>query len=182
FARVVAEEVQPGDFIWVHDYHLMNLAAELRSAGVTSRLGFFLHIPFPSPDLFFKMPWRAELLRALLEFDLIGFQTLRDRRNFIQCVRTLVRDVQCEGRGPVLLVSALGRVVRVGAFPISIDYNTFMRQAVAPEVAERSRELHRLLPNRKLILGVDRLDYTKGIPLRLKAFHDLLTRHPEMRE
>ena len=182
YAGVVASEVQPGDFIWVHDYHLMNLAAELRRAGVTSRMGFFLHIPFPPPDLFFKMPWRAELLRALLEFDLIGFQTLRDRRNFIQCVRTLVRNAQCEGRGQVLLVSALDRVVRVGSFPISIDYNAFMRQAVAPEVAERARELHRLLPNRKLILGVDRLDYTKGIPLRLQAFQNLLQHHPELRE
>jgi trehalose 6-phosphate synthase len=82
----------------------------------------------------------------------------------------------------VLLVSALGRVVRVGSFPISIDYNTFMRRAVAPEVAARSSELHRLLPNRKLILGVDRLDYTKGIPLRLKAFQSLLERFPELRE
>jgi trehalose 6-phosphate synthase len=76
----------------------------------------------------------------------------------------------------------LGRVVRIGNFPISIDYNTFMRQAATPEVAERARELHRLLPDRKLILGVDRLDYTKGIPLRLKAFHHLLSRHPELRE
>jgi trehalose 6-phosphate synthase len=182
YARVVAENVAQGDFIWVHDYHLMNMAAELRRAGVTSRVGFFLHIPFPPPDLFFKLPWRSEVLRALLEFDLIGFQTQRDRRNFVQCVRMLVRDVEIEGRGQVLLVSALGRVVRVGSFPISIDYNTFMRQAVAPEVAERASELHRLLPKRKLILGVDRLDYTKGIPLRLKAFQNLLARFPELRE
>ena len=182
FAEVVARNAEPGDFIWVHDYHLMNMAGELRRAGVKSRVGFFLHIPFPSPDLFLKLPWRRELLHALLEFDLLGFQTLRDRRNFVQCVRTLVKDAETEGRGQVLLLSALGRVVRVGSFPISIDYNTFMRRAVAPEVAERSRELHRLLPNRKLILGVDRLDYTKGIPLRLKAFQSLLARFPELRE
>src|SRR6185295_7393019 len=175
-------EGTPGDFVWVHDYHLMNVAQELHRAGVQSRLGFFLHIPFPPPDLFLKLPWREELLRALLEFDLIGFQTQRDRRNFVQCVRALVRDAECEGRGQVLLVSALGRVVRVGSFPISIDYNAFMRQAVAPAVAARAEELHRLLPKRKLILGVDRLDYTKGIPLRLKAFQSLLERYPELRE
>jgi trehalose 6-phosphate synthase len=182
FAEVVAANAAPGDFIWVHDYHLMNVARELRLAGAGARVGFFLHIPFPSPDLFLKLPWRREVLHSLLEYDLIGFQTQRDRRNFVQCVRALVKDAGIEGRGQVLLVSALGRVVRVGNFPISIDYNTFMRRAVAPEVAARSRELHRLLPNRKLILGVDRLDYTKGIPLRLKAFQSLLERFPELRE
>jgi trehalose 6-phosphate synthase/phosphatase len=182
FAEVVRETATPSDFIWVHDYHLMNMAAELRRAGVTSRIGFFLHIPFPPLDLFLKLPWRMSLLAALLQFDLIGFQTIRDRRNFVQCVHALVKSAKVEGRGQVQLVSALGRVVRIGNFPISIDYNTFMRQAATADVAERARELHRLLPDRKLILGVDRLDYTKGIPLRLKAFHHLLTRHPELRE
>ena len=182
YADVVRQTAEPGDFIWVHDYHLMNMAAELRRAGVTSRIGFFLHIPFPPPDLFLKLPWRMSLLSALLDFDLLGFQTPRDRRNFVQCVRALVKDTDVEGRGQVQLVSALGRVVRVGNFPISIDYNTFMKQAATEEVAERARELHRLLPNRTIILGIDRLDYTKGIPLRLQAFHHLLMRHPELHE
>src|SRR5262249_4330943 len=102
--------------------------------------------------------------------------------NFVQCVRALVKDAELEGRGQVLLLSALGRVVRVGSFPISIDYNAFLRQAVAPEVKARASELHRLLPNRRLILGVARLHYTKGIPLRLKAFKILLARFPELRE
>ena len=182
FADVVRSNAEPGDFIWVHDYHLMSLAAELRRAGVKSRIGFFLHIPFPPLDLFLKLPWRMALLRALLEYDVIGFQTLRDRRNFVQCVRALVKGAEFEGRGHVLLASVPGRMLRVGSFPISIDYNAFMRQAATSEVAERARELHRLLPNRKLILGVDRLDYTKGIPLRLRAFESLLTRYPELRE
>jgi trehalose 6-phosphate synthase/phosphatase len=182
FADVVRKNAEQGDFIWVHDYHLMNLAVELRRADVKSRIGFFLHIPFPPLDLFLKLPWRMALLQALLEFDVIGFQTLRDRRNFVQCVRALIKGADFEGRGQVLLASVPGRVVRVGSFPISIDYNAFMRQAATSEVAERARELHRLLPNRKLILGVDRLDYTKGIPLRLRAFENLLTRYPELRE
>jgi trehalose 6-phosphate synthase len=182
FARVTAMNAEAGDFIWVHDYHLMNLGAELRRAGVKSRIGFFLHIPFPPLDLFLKLPWRMALMQALLEFDLIGFQTLRDRRNFVQCLRALVKDATIEGRGQVLLASALGRMVRIGSFPISIDYNEFLRQAATAEVAERARELHRLLPNRKLILGVDRLDYTKGIPLRLRAFQNLLARYPQLRE
>jgi len=182
YARAVTDNAEPGDFVWVHDYHLMNVGKELRAAGVASRIGFFLHIPFPPLDLFVKLPWRMELLEALLEFDLIGFQTARDRRNFVQCVRALVKGIEIEGRGQVLLAQAGGRVVRIGAFPISIDFNAFMRQAASPDAAHKAQELHRLLPRRKLILGIDRLDYTKGIPLRLKAFHNLLRRYPELRE
>ncbi len=182
YARAVHDASAPGDFVWVHDYHLMNVAAELRRIGSDSRTGFFLHIPFPPPDIYLKLPWRLTLIEALLQFDLIGFQTARDRRNFLECVRLLVKGAEVEGRGQVVQVAAGGRKVRVGHFPISIDFNTFMRQATAPEVAARARELHTLLPNRKLILGVDRLDYTKGIPLRLQAFQNLLTRHPGLRE
>jgi trehalose 6-phosphate synthase len=182
FAEVVHQVSAPGDFVWVHDYHLMSVAAELRRLESNARTGFFLHIPFPPPDIYVKLPWRMTLIEALLQFDLIGFQTARDRRNFLECVRLLVKGADVEGRGQVVQVAAQGRRVRVGHFPISIDFNAFLRQAEAPEVAARARELHTLLPNRKLLLGIDRLDYTKGIPLRLKAFHDLLQRYPAMRE
>jgi trehalose 6-phosphate synthase len=182
FARAVHEASAAGDFVWVHDYHLMSVAAELRRLGSDARTGFFLHIPFPPPDIYLKLPWRMTLIEALLQFDLIGLQTLRDRRNFLECVRVLVKDADVEGRGQVVQVAALRRKVRVGHFPISIDFNAFLRQATAPEVAARAKELHTLLPKRKLVLGIDRLDYTKGIPLRLKAFYDVLTRYPELRE
>lgn len=182
FADVVKTHTRPGDFVWIHDYHLMNVAAELRRRGVQSRLGFFLHIPFPSPDLFLKLPWRLTLLQALLEFDLLGFQTARDRRNFVQCARLLAKEVQIEGRGQVMVAHVGRREVRIGAFPISIDFAAFQRRAGTPEVTEKAQDLHRLLPGRKLILGIDRLDYTKGIPLRLKAFENLLERHPKLRE
>jgi len=182
FARVVAAEADAHDFIWVHDYHLMNVAAELRALGNRSRTAFFLHIPFPSPDIFFSLPWRLTLLQALLKYDLVGFQTNRDRRNFIQCARTLLGEVSVQGKGQVLTLNAGARAVRVGSFPISIDYNTYMKQASAPQVAARAEELHRLLPRRKVILGIDRLDYTKGIPHRLLAFRNTLERYPELRE
>jgi trehalose 6-phosphate synthase len=181
YAQAVIATSRPDDFIWVHDYHLMNVGAELRSAGSKARLGFFLHIPFPSLDLFSKLPWCAQLLDALLQYDLIGFQTMRDRRNFVQCVRALVPDAQFEGKGPVLTASVAGRHLRVGAFPISIDVDTIVRQASVGEVTRKAAELHRLLPNRTLMLGIDRLDYTKGIPHRLQAFHSLLQRHPHLR-
>ncbi len=180
YAAVIGEQAQPDDFIWIHDYHLMNVADDLRRLNVTSRMGFFLHIPFPSPDVFLTLPWRESLLRALLEFDVIGFQTPRDQRNFVRCARMLVSDFEIEKRN---LVAHVGkREIRIGSFPISIDYKSFVRGAEAQAVADKAQELHRLLPDRSLLLGIDRLDYTKGIPLRLKAFENLLTRYPEMRE
>lgn len=182
YARAVHAASGAGDFVWVHDYHLMHVATEMRRLKSRARVGFFLHIPFPSPDIFLRLPWRLSLIEALLQYDLVGFQTLRDRRNFLDCMRLLVKGAEVQGRGQVVQVLTDGRKVRVGNFPISIDFNAFLRQASAPEVAARARELHALLPNRKLILGIDRLDYTKGIPLRLQAFQNVLARYPGLRE
>jgi trehalose-6-phosphate synthase len=122
---------------------------------------------------------RRPLLDALLAYDLVGFQTTRDRRNFVACVQTLLPDVRFEGRSPVQTAITPRGPVRIGSFPISIDYNAFLRAAADEAVAAKARELHALLPKRKLVLGLDRLDYTKGITLRLKAFQSLLERHPE---
>ena len=181
FARAIAAQAAPGDFIWVHDYHLMGVGEALRALGTRSRVGFFLHIPFPSPDIFEKLPWRLQLLRALLHYDLVGLQTQHDRRNFMACLEMLGDEVRIESRGPQPTVrTARGRTT-VGAFPISIDFNAFLRGAATAEVAEKARDLHRLLPRRRLVLGIDRLDYTKGIALRLRAFQELLERYPSMR-
>jgi len=182
YAEHVAQHSQENDFIWVHDYHLMNVAAELRQRGIPNRLAFFLHIPFPPLDIFVKLPWRFQLLRALLEYDLVGFQTLRDRRNFIQCVRTLLDDVTVNGKGQVITLTASGKTLRVGSFPISIDFNRFMKRAAGEEVSSLASEMRARLPSRQLILGVDRLDYTKGIPHRLEAFRSTLLRYPDLHE
>lgn len=182
YAHIVAQHAAANDFIWVHDYQLMNVAADLRALLPEAHVAFFLHIPFPPLDVFVKLPWKMALLHALLQYDLIGFQTQRDRRNFIECMRALARDVPVSGRGQVTEAKVHGRVVRIASAPISIDYNYFARMAITPEVARRVDELHRLLPQRKLVLGVDRLDYTKGIPHRLKAFRNALARFPELRE
>ena len=180
YARAVMPRASRGDFVWVHDYHLMGVGAELRALGNEARLGFFLHIPFPSPDMFMKLPWRATILESLLRYDLVGFQTLRDRYNFVACVAAFVPGARVEGRGNVVTVHAPHGKTRAGAFPISIDYNAFMRAANDEAVAEKARELHRLLPRRKLVLGIDRLDYTKGIALRLRAFQALMEKHPQL--
>lgn len=180
FARAVDEQSGAGDFVWVHDYHLMGVGAELRALRNGARLAFFLHIPFPSPDIFLKLPWRKAVLESLLEYDLVGFQTTRDRRNFVASAQSLMPEVEFVGRGTVVSASAGKRSLRVGSFPISIDYNAFMRAADCEPVAAKAKELHTLLPKRKLVLGIDRLDYTKGIALRLRAFQSLLERHPEV--
>lgn len=184
FADALAADSEPGDFVWVHDYHLMEVARELRSIGDPKSLGFFLHIPFPSPDIFLKLPWRFEILRALLEYDLLGFQTLHDRRNFLQCVRAFVKGASVRGKGPVLELRwpESGRNLRIGAFPISIDYATYAERARSEEVEGLARRLRENLRNRTLILGVDRLDYTKGIPNRLAAFRHALRRFPELHQ
>jgi trehalose 6-phosphate synthase len=182
FAKSVMEASTAADFVWVHDYQLMNVGAALRQMGCGSKLGFFLHIPFPPLDLFLKLPWRSQLIDALLSFDLIGFQTMRERRNFAECVRALRKGVEIQGKGHLLTANVHGREVRLGAFPIGIDFNGIARQAATSLVTTKMQELRGKLPGGKLLLGVDRLDYTKGIPHRLKAFHNVLTRYPQWRE
>lgn len=180
FAKAIAATVAPEDLIWVHDYHLMNVARELRSLGISSRIGFFLHIPFPPVDLYVKLPWRFHILSALLDYDLIGFQAQRDRRNFVHCLRAIMKDVRIEDRGRVLSVRVGDRKTRLGVFPIAVDFKAFAREAASEEVTQRCEELRATLRGRQLILGVDRLDYTKGLPNRLKQYRAALLRFPEL--
>ncbi len=182
FAAAVAEHVGAEDYLWVHDYHLILLGREARRLGLRQRAGFFLHIPFPPPDLFFKLPWRFQLLEALLDYDLVGFQTVRDRRNFLQCVRALLPGSRVRGAGAVVSLGVPERrEIRVGAFPISIDFDDFARFAATAEVAQKAWLIHESLPRRQLVLGLDRLDYSKGIPERIRALSRALERFPELR-
>jgi len=180
FATVVADSCAESEHIWVHDYHLMRVGRELREMGVTAPLGFFLHIPFPPLDMFLRLPWRAEVLLALLAYDLVGFQTLRDRRNFLYCVRHLLPGCATRGQGRVVTVDYEGREVRVGSFPIGIDYTDFRESAGSVAVRSAAEQLREQLGDRTLILGVDRLDYSKGIPEKLEAFRSALLRYPEL--
>jgi trehalose 6-phosphate synthase len=180
FADAIADSSQANDFIWVHDYHLMYVAQALRERGLRAALTFFLHIPFPPYDIFSKLPQQQRLLRALLRFDLLGFQTRRDVRNFLGCVRRVLPDVRVVPRREVQLVRFEKREIRLGHFPIGIDFDSFEKGARSDGVARRSRQLRANFPDSQLILGVDRLDYSKGIPERLRAFRNALERHPEL--
>lgn len=182
FAEVTARHSRDSDYIWVHDYHLMHLAFMLRNMGLERSCGFFLHIPFPPPDIFLKLPWRDKIIRALLEFDLVGFQTLRDRRNFVECMEALVPEAKLSGRGNIVAISLKRRSIRAGCFPISIDFNSFASLASSPEVVKAAEEIQEALRHRKIILGVDRMDYSKGIPQRLQAIRQLFVRYPDLQE
>jgi trehalose 6-phosphate synthase len=184
YADAIARCSQPDDFIWVHDYHLMHVAQALREREASrnlSRLTFFLHIPFPPYDIFAKLPQQQRLLRALLQFDLLGFQTRRDLRNFLQCVRRVMSDAKVVPRRELQLIRFEKREIRVGHFPIGIDFDSLENGARSEAVAQKSQQLRAAFPDCQLILGSDRLDYSKGIPERLRAFRAALERYPELR-
>ena len=185
FAATVVEHSGADDFIWVQDYQLIHVAEYVReTAAADRRIGFFLHIPFPPLDIFMKLPWRGQLLNALLAYDLLGFQTQRDRRNFLSCVEHLLEGVEIRKPKAAGLVEvrAHGRSVRVGTFPIGIDYAGFSEDARSEEVELRVGDLRRRIGPYELVVGIDRLDYTKGLPERLQAFRNALQRFPELRE
>jgi trehalose 6-phosphate synthase/phosphatase len=181
FAETLAHDCRPDDFVWVHDYQLMDVAYHVRATACPADLAFFLHIPFPAPDIFMKLPECHAVLTSLLAYDLVGLQTLRDRRNFVQCVRMLVKSARVRIEGHLHVVKLEDREMRVGNFPIGIDSAAFASKAAAPEVEDRLRAIQTRFEGRQIVLGLDRLDYTKGIPQRLRAFADLLERFPEVR-
>lgn len=181
FAERVAEVSNEDDVVWIQDYHLLLLARELRALEVKRDLGFFLHIPFPALDIFEKMPWRKQILEGMLQFDTIGFQTPRDLRNFLQCVIHRVDYAKVKKHDARMEIQLGDRAVRAGAFPISIDYESFLHRAVDNEVSELVAQVRMQLPGRALILGLDRLDYSKGIPHRIRALGDALDRYPDLR-
>jgi trehalose 6-phosphate synthase len=177
-AETIIELLQPDDVIWVHDYHLISLAAELRARGVTQRIGFFLHIPFPPPGILLAVPVHNWLIKSLFSFDVIGFQTNTDVVNF-------QRFISEHNEGQVLSdgrVMAFGRTIIARAFPIGIDVENFAELAHSPVADEIIERLNRRLLARSHIIGVDRLDYTKGLPERMKAFRRLLELFPDKRK
>jgi trehalose 6-phosphate synthase len=178
FARKLYPLLEDDDLIWVHDYHLIPLGGELRRAGVELPIGFFLHVPFPSFDVMRVLPCYEHILRSLSLYDVVGFQTERDLWAFHDCL------TQPEIGGAVLRdgrVSAFGRTFRAEVFPIGIDVDDCAQ--LARDNMEHSQvvRLAKSIGDRKLIIGVDRLDYSKGLELRFRAFEELLSNYPTAR-
>ncbi|MCW2579566.1 MAG: otsA, partial [Blastococcus sp.] len=170
FAERTAAVAAQGAIVWVHDYQLQLVPALLRQQRPDLTIGFFLHIPFPPYELFTQLPWRSAIVEGLLGADLVGFQRPAAAQNFVQLARRL-HDLPARGQ----LIDYDGRTVAARAFPISIDVAAFDELARSPEVLARAAEIRKELGNpSKIILGVDRLDYTKGISVRLNAFEELL--------
>ena len=177
FARAVADVYQPGDLVWVHDYQLMLVPSILRTLLPDALIGFFLHIPFPASEVFRILPWRREILRGLLGADLIGFHTFSYLRHFITSLLHL-EGIETQ----VDRVQVGARQVRLGVFPMSVDVEGFEQLANDPAVVAETAAIRADAGNRKILLGVDRLDYTKGIPRRLVAVERLLERDPALRD
>jgi trehalose 6-phosphate synthase len=172
FADATAEVAADGATVWVQDYQLQLLPGMLREMRPDLRIGFFLHIPFPPSELFIQLPWRERIVKGLLGADLVGFHTPGGARNFRALALRLGGATAGKERGEV---GVDGRLVRLGAFPISIDSRSLDELSREPEVIERAKELRQELGDpRRVVLGVDRLDYTKGIDVRLHAFEELL--------
>jgi trehalose 6-phosphate synthase len=182
FGDAVQRVSKPGDLIWIHDYHLMLLAQTLRSRGLRERLVYFHHIPFPAPDVLDILPCRAEILRALMRFDVIGFQTSRDQSNFVACLRRRVPGVQVKRAADQFLALWRGSWTSVKVAPISIDYERFASDAADREVVSECESIRSSFKGSWIVLAVDRLDYTKGILQRLTAFKAFLERNPELHE
>jgi trehalose 6-phosphate synthase len=170
FAEAAAGFARPGAVVWVHDYQLQLVPAMLRKLRPDLRIGFFLHIPYPPQELFMRLPWRSELIAGMLGADVVGFQVPVAAQNFAGLARRLT---SARGLGNTLKFE--GRSVRVGAFPVSIDVEHFEELAARPEIVAEAQSIRAQLGSpRVVLLGVDRLDYTKGIEARLKAFREML--------
>jgi alpha,alpha-trehalose-phosphate synthase [UDP-forming] len=175
FGDAAADLTLPGAPVWVHDYHLLLLGRALRRRGHTGPLGLFVHVPFPGPGMFAILPWADELVQGMLEFDLIGFHTPDYVDSFLRCAATMA-GATVEGT----TVRTGTRSVRVGAYPLGIYPESF-RPPDGEPVPSEVRNLLQQIGNRRLILGVDRLDYTKGIPERLEAYGRMFALSPGWR-
>jgi trehalose 6-phosphate synthase len=173
FADRLSALLNDDDVIWVHDYHLMLLGRELRSRGHRNRIGFFLHTPCAPPDILQTLPQHKEILGGLTYYDLVGFQTENDRDNFGHYLTTL----GAQSRGGVFEIES--RKVRLGAFPVSIESKAYMRLARNAGRSALVALVRESLGGNRLVLGVDRLDYSKGIPDRVRAFERFLENNPE---
>jgi trehalose 6-phosphate synthase len=177
FAAELHKLLQPDDVVWVHDYHLLPLAEGLRGLGHQNKIGFFHHIPFPPPEILTALPNHERLIPATCHYDLVGFQTGIDAANFARYLRN---ECRMPSRDPFTFQTA-DRMVRIGVFPVGVETAQLSRLARRSAHSPFVRGVVESLAHRVMIIGVDRLDYSKGIALRMEAFDRFLSTHPEWR-
>ena len=178
FAHELLPLLSPDDLIWVHDYHLMPLAERLRAGGVRTPIGFFLHIPFPNFEVLRALPVHQELLDALLAYDLLGFQTEADRQAFLGAARAVYGPERLSRAGAITTPQ---RLVRTGVYPVGVDLAATARSAAKAIASGQVRNMTQGLLGRRLIIGVDRLDYSKGLLERFDAYQQFLEECPQHR-
>jgi trehalose 6-phosphate synthase len=176
YARTLAPLLEPDDLIWVHDYHLFPLAQKLRELGATQPMGLFLHIPFPQPEVLRVLPVYGELLQAMLAYDVLGFQTETDVQSFRSAVAYVWGESVLSSNGVVTLGD---RQIITGVFPIGVDVEAIQREAIDSQASDPVKKMIAGLLGRRLMIGVDRLDYSKGLVERFKAYERFLETHPE---
>jgi trehalose 6-phosphate synthase len=178
FARKLIPLLEPNDVIWVHDYHLIPLASELRKAGITQPIGFFLHVPFPDFDVLQVLPDRNYILRAMCAYDVVGFHTHRDLASFRAAVSEPEIGAEVRDDG---MINVGGGLMRAGVFPIGIDVDGLVEFAAEAENDSEVIRTRHGLAGRRFIIGVDRLDYSKGLERRFRSYARLLEKYPETR-
>lgn len=178
FAQALMRLLEPGDLIWVHDYHFIPLASQLRELGVQNRIGFFLHVPFVPANVFTALPQGGGILQDFCAYDVAGFQTLEHLEDFQDTLRRVL-GYEADSQG---IVHTPARSVSLCVVPVGIDGKKFHRQAEHASGSARNKRLLDSLAGRNLIIGVDRLDYSKGLPNRFEGYSRLLSRFPDHRE
>ncbi len=176
-ASLVVPRLEKGDSVWVHDYHFLLMGDYLRRGGWTGPIGFFLHIPFPSPEIFKALPEHEQIARAMCEYSVLGFQSETDRSNFVRYL-TENYDAIDDGDG---WIGVFGRRIRVNAYPIGIQADAFEKAAISARAKTASSRIGKFLGGRQLVLGVDRMDYSKGLPQRFEAVGKLFDHFPATR-
>jgi trehalose 6-phosphate synthase/phosphatase len=176
FADIIGETIHPDDSVWIHDYQLMLVPGMLRKKFPDLSIGFFLHIPFPSYEIFRTLPWRSALLTGMLGADQVGFHTYGYMRHFLSATYRI-----CGYEHHIGKITANNRVVNVDVFPMGIDYQKYAALPTLSDRADETMNIGKLADGKKIIISLDRLDYTKGIPQRIQAFATFLDAHPEYR-
>ncbi len=177
FARTLARLIEPGDTIWVHDYHLIPLGEQLRHMGIKQPMGFFLHTPLPPPEIMYTLPNNHNLFRSLCAYDVVGFQTATDLRSFHDYITQAAHGEVLPGDQ----IRAFGETLTAKVFPIGVNVSEIERESVRAGAGGPTKRLRESLSGRDLILGTDRLDYSKGLPQRFQAFERFLETYPAHR-
>jgi trehalose 6-phosphate synthase/phosphatase len=177
FCDEIIKYLEPEDTLWIHDYQLLLLPEKIREKQEKISIGFFLHIPFPSYEVFRLLPWRREILKGMLGADLVGFHTYDDMRHFLSSVNRIVALSNHHGE-----IDTGNRTIFVDSFPMGIDYEKYAASAKSEDTMERINRYRQILKDQKLIISIDRLDYSKGIPQRLRAFEIFLETYPEFQQ